>query len=215
MLLRALISDIRSQLRQNSDDTILTDRHIASECSTVAINLIRRDLLSKKITDHTGILAEIPCIKMVEADLQECISIPHNCKISRSRCKIEIPAIGLTSVYSIDLSTRFKEVSPARYENALKLRISQKNFFLIINQYIYVTDPEIKMIRVICPSVTDIILPPECTCIQNNCKNPFDNEFKCPDFLIENIKEAVLTKFSKYFKASHQDISTNEFDESR
>lgn len=209
-----------------SQDQSLTDRAIASELKTTASLLIRRDLIARKLWNTQTIFTKISCIQMCSVPLAECCDYKSNCTIRKSQCKIkgiaDLGTFGLAvqGVFNIEGSKKYSEVSPTRYANLLKLNTPGKqNYFWLMNDYLYVTDPNVEAVNLIAYFADDLKLEGDnCQCEDakiEECINPLDQEFKCPDYLVENVKTIVNQKLAEIYKRSLPDNSSNELDESR
>lgn len=226
MILRQIVSDIRSMNKLLYEDNVITDRAIASEVRTTAALLIRRELLLRKLWYTGTIFTTLKCIKLCEVPLAECCSYKSPCVIRRSQCRIkgiaDLGTFGLAiqGVFNIDGTKKFKETNPSRYENTLKLNLpTKKDFYWITDGYIYVSDPDVEAINLIAYFEGDVILEGEnCQCDDGgeaNCTHPLDNDFKCPDYLINNVKSIVNQNFANIYKRSIPDYTSDEKDDSR
>lgn len=135
MTLRQHVSDIRAVTKQVSSDRVMTDRMLASELRTAAATLIRRDLLQRKLWNTPTIFSVIRCLQLCEVPLAECCSYSAPYTIRRSQCRItgiaDLGTFGLAiqGVFNIDGTKKFKEATPARYVNILKLAIPDKKSY--------------------------------------------------------------------------------------
>jgi len=226
MTLRQIVSDLRSMIKQVSADSVLTDRMLASEMRSAAALLIRRDLLQRKLWNTPTIFSSIRCLRLCEVPLAECCSYKSPCTIRRSQCRIsgiaDLGTFGLAvqGVFTIDNRKRFKETTTARYENILRLNIPDKNsYYWLLDGYLYITDPDLEAINVVAYFENGIRFTGEnCTCgelFDDGCTNPLDEEFKCPQYLIENAKQMVYDKLGRLFKSSLSDPVSNEIEDAR
>lgn len=209
-----------------SSDQSLTDRALAKEVRSTAALLIRRDLERRKLFGTQTIFTKISCIQLCEASLADCCDYKSPCKIRRSQCKIkgiaDAGTFGLViqGVFSIDGSKKFVEVSPSRYSNLLKLNTPTKHdYFWFMDDYLFITDPNVEAVNLIAYFADELKLEGEnCQCegmTVEDCINPLDQEFKCPDYLIENVKTIVNQKLLEIYKRSILDDSTDEVDQSK
>lgn len=224
--LRQIVSDIRSMQKQVSGDSLLTDRFIASEISTTAALLIRRELLLRKLWNTPTIFTTLKCVVMCEVPLAECCTYTTPCTIRRSQCKIkgiaDLGTFGLAiqGVFNIDGTKKFKETNPSEYENILKLDIRNKtNYFWFQDEYLYIADSDVELVNVIAYFEDDLKLEGDnCQCDNSgtqDCINPLDKTFKCPDYLINNVKSMVNEKLAAIYKRSLPDYTDDEKDDSR
>ncbi|NLR60680.1 hypothetical protein HGH93_21400 [Chitinophaga polysaccharea] len=184
-------------------------------------------MLQRKLWNTPTIFSVIRCLKLCEVPLSECCSYTSPCLIRRSQCKIsgiaDLGTFGLVvqGVFTIDGRKKFKEASPGRYENILRLDITdKKSFYWLLDGYLYITDPDLEAINIIAYFEDGVRFSGEsCTCNdngnQNGCANPLDEDFKCPQYLVESAKQMVYEKLGRFFKTSLADAVSNEIDEAR
>lgn len=210
-----------------SDDALITDRFIASEVRNTAALLIRRELLLRKLWNTPTIFTTLKCIVMCEVPLAECCTYTSPCTIRRSQCKIkgiaDLGTFGLAiqGVFNIDGTKKFKETNPSEYENILKLNLrNKKDFFWFQDDYLYIADSDVEQINLIAYFESDLKLEGEnCTCESTStpapCVNPLDNTFKCPEYLISNVKTLVNERIAQIYKRSLPDYTSDEKDDTR
>lgn len=218
--LRKLVSDVRGMHKLLSTDNLITDRVVASEIKNNRNLLVKRETNLRKLWATSTIFTTIPCLEMVEVPISECCEYADDCTIARSALKIPRIAEGnyqyvIQGVYSINAMSgtgrKLKEITVNRYINLLKLPVIKKEeYFWIQNDYLYVTNPLIKAIRLVAlfeedvPS--DILYPSgDCGCGETSdddyCKNPLDREFALPGYLEKQVLELTSQKLlSTYFK---------------
>lgn len=231
--LRRLISDVRSMHKMLSTDSLITDRVIASELKTNALLLIKRETNLRKLWQTDTVFTTISCLPMKEVPVSECCGFVDNCTIARTTDKIPKIAEGnyqyiIQGVYSINAlggrGTKLKEITTNRYINLLKLPIIKKEvYYMINNDYLYVTDPLVKSIRLVALFEEDVpnsILYPDCECgpaplvtDEELCKNPLDKQSFIPGYLEKQVLELTSQKLlSTYFRIP-TDISQQGIDE--
>jgi len=228
---RQLVSDVRATFKLISSDTILTDRAILSEIRSNALLLIKRETNLRKLWATDTVFTTIPCVDMVEVPISECCEYVDNCTIARS--KLPIPRISegnyqyvIQGVYSINAMSgkgkKLKEITVNRYINLLKLPIvKQEEYFWITNNYLYVTNPFVKAVRLVALFEEDVpneLLYGECGCgdsIMDDewCKNPLDKEFPLPGYLRKQVLDLTAEKLSKTYYAVKEDISNQGLNE--
>jgi hypothetical protein len=210
-----------------SEDNSITDRAIASDIRTTSALLIKRELILRRLWATPTIFTTIKCIQLCEVPLAECCSYISPCTVRRSQCKIKGIAdlgtygLAIKGVFSIDGSKRLKETNPARYENMLKLDIpNKKDYYMILDEYLYVMDPDMGAANMIVYIDGDLKMEGEnCQCSEISedffCENPLDREFKCPAYLIDNVKSIVHDKILKIYRSALPDRTSDEIDTSR
>lgn len=222
--LRDVVSDIRSLNKLISKDALITDRAIAAEVKSSAALLIKRELVSRRLWSTPTIFTPIDCIIMEEASLAECCDYTSPCTIRKSKCKIKGIAdlgrygLAIQGVFNIINSKKYKEVSPTRYANLLKLNIpNKKDFFWFKNDYLYISDPDVERVSMFAYGEDRIQLIGEgCSCTNDNkCINPLDEEFKCPGDLLDNVKSMVHERIQRIYKVAVDDKTSDDKDDTR
>lgn len=163
---------------------------------------------------------------MCEVPLAECCTYTTPCTIRKSSCRIkgiaDLGTFGLAiqGVFNIDGTKKFKETNPSEYENILKLDIRNKtNYYWFQDEYLYIADPDVELVNLIAYFEDDLKLEGvNCQCegsAEDSCINPLDRTFKCPDYLINNVKTMVNEKIAAIYKRSLPDYTDDEKDDSR
>jgi hypothetical protein len=227
---RKLVSDVRSTHKLLSTDSLLTDRAIISEIRNNALLLIKRETNLRKLWQTDSLFTTIPCLETIEVPISECCSYVDECTIARTKFKLPRISEGnyqyvIQGVYSINAmsgkGSKLKEITVNRYLNLLRLPIIKKeNYFWISNDYLYVTNPNLKAIRLVAffeEDVNNDIMFPECGCgtdytDEEICMNPLDKEFPLPGYLEQQVLEMTSKKLlSTYFNIK-SDISQDGVD---
>jgi hypothetical protein len=218
--LRKLVSDVRSMHKLLSTDSLLTDRSIASEIRNNTLLFVKRETNLRKLWSTATLFTTIPCLEMTEVSISECCEYADPCTISRTRFKIPKVAEGnyqyvIQGVYSINAlggkGKKLKEITVNRYLNLLKLPIiKNEDYFWIIDNYLYVTNPLLKAIRLSAFFEEDVpneVMYPECGCggltpvLEDYCMNPLDKPFALPGYLEKQVLEATSQKLlATYFR---------------
>ena len=156
---RKLVSDVRSMHKLISTDASITDRAILSEIRNNSLLLIKRETNLRKLWATDTLFTTLPCLEMIEVPISECCGYVDSMKISRSKHKLPNIAEGnyqyvIQGVYSINAlggtGTKIKEITINRYTNLLDLDTRKSEmYFMIINNYLYITNPNIQAIRFI------------------------------------------------------------------
>lgn len=222
---REVVSRVRSTHRLLSGDNSLNDRSILAELRSVASLLIKRELNLRKLVATDTIYTTISCLEMREVPLSECCEYVDPCTIGRTKHKL--PRIGesnyfysIRGVFSIDSKQKFKEITPTRYINLLKLPArAPEVYYWIQNNYLYITNPNVCMIKLSAFFEEDVpnelMFPQDCECeahvdSKELCLNPLDKEFKCPSYLIQNTVEVTSKNLLQtYFRLPEDRTSDN------
>jgi len=226
MTQREIISQIRSMHKLLSSDNTLNDRSILAELKTSRSLLIKRDTDKRKLFQSAELFTNIDCLEMEKVPLAECCEYTSDKEIAKSKHKL--PKIGeglfgllVQQVASVDGMVKFKESTPMRYANILKLNLPTNNvFFWIYNNHLYVTNPNTKNVRVSAFFEEDVpnkILYPDCDCkpsmIEDPCMSELDKQFKCPGYLVEAVKSLTYEKLMKTYYNTPLDKTSNQLDE--
>lgn len=196
---RNAVSQVRSMFDIISSEDIITDRAIFNELKDTTYKLIRQQTNKRKLFASPNIFVTLPCLQMINVPLSECCSYKSPCTISRSQYKIPRISEGIygllvQGVYSLDKRNKYKESTPTRYSNYLDLKLTKsQRFFWVQDDYLYVSDPEIETVTISAYFEEDVdIVLYSCDTNKQDCPvNPLDLEFRCPSFLLKDIKDLV------------------------
>jgi len=230
---RATVSTVRASHRLLSGDASINDRSILAILNNNAKTLIRRELNLRRLVATDSIYTTIPCLELERVPISECGVYVDECEVART--KIKLPRIeesnyfhAIQGVFAINNSVKLKEITLSRYINLLKLSKRQNDiYFWIQNEYLYVSSPDVETVKISAffseDVSTDILYPKgcdscKCKFVKNEdlCKNPLDNEFKCPGYLIDNVIR-MTSKFllETYFNIPQDDNSDNQDGQAR
>lgn len=218
-----MISKVRSSFKMINSDDLITNRVVAAELKSAALMLIKRETDKRKLFSSDNIFTTIDCLEMEEVPLSECCSYTSPCNIARS--KKQLPRIAeniygylIQGVFSVQPNTKFDYADPTRYVDLLKLYPNKKlTFFWIKNNYLYITDPLIEVVRLTAYFETD---PDKslfsCDGVVPDCPmNPMDEEFKCPGYLESAVLGMVRDTLLKTYKQSMDDKTPDDNDTSK
>lgn len=225
---RDSISKIRIFLKEVSADDIISDRAIARDLKNTAIAFIRQQTDKRKLFASPNIFTPLNCVPMMEVPLSECCAYTSECMVSRSVEKIPKLSEGNYGVLvqgvwapAIKLKKeryRYYPTTPDRYSNYLLLNLKkEQKFFWIMNDYLYVSDPNIEIISIVGYFEEDIN-PKLYSCdsseTEQECPdNPYDVEFRCPSFLIKDVeKETFRILMDTYMRSVADQTSDNRED---
>lgn len=221
--LRESVSLVRSKHKMLSGDFLITDRVIASELKTNASLLIKRDTDKRRLWNSDSIFTTIPCLELIEVSINECCEYISDKKIRRSKHKLPVLAEGNYShilyVYNIDNSKRIMEITPNRYINLLKIRPSSKEkYFWIEDQYLYVTDEDIKAVKLRGFFEDEVVIETNecdtCPCSkhknQKACVNPLDEIFRCPPYLLKAVHDMTSESLVNLYHKLREDLTSDE-----
>jgi hypothetical protein len=228
--LRKLVSDVRSTHKILSADSLITDRAIASEIRNNALFLIKRETNLRKLWGTDTLFTTIPCLEMIEVPISECCNYVDDCTIARSKFKLPSLSEGnyqyvIQGVYSINAMSgkgnKLKEITINRYLNLLKLPVIKKEtYFWVSNNYLYVTNPDVKAVRFVAFFEEDVkneIMYPDCDCggehtLEEICQNPLDKKFSLPGYLERDVLGLASKKLLETYFSLKTDISSEGID---
>jgi len=229
--LRYLVSSVRAMHKILSTDSLTTDRAIASEIKNNSILLIKRETNLRKLWSTSTLFTTIPCLELITVPISECCDYQDPCSIART--KLRLPRISegnyqylIQGVYSINAmggtGTKFKEITVNRYTNLLKLPIiKNEQYYWIMNGYLYITNPNLKAIRISACFEEDVpneILYPESGCgscqpsTEELCMNPLDKPYSLPGYLEKQVLELTSQKLLQTYFNLKTDITSNGID---
>lgn len=228
---KVLVSTVRGMHKLLSSDSLVTDRLILSEIKNTARLLVKRETNLRKLWATDTIFETIPCLEMIEVPVSECCDYVDECKIARTKYKLPRISEGnyqylIQGVYSINAlsgkANKLKEITINRYINLLKLPIIKKeDYYLIVNDYLYVTNPFIKAIRIAGSFEQDIpnevMFPEDCPCgnnysLEEICKNPLDKNVPLPGYLEKQCLEMVSQSLLRTYFNVKTDMTSNNID---
>jgi hypothetical protein len=217
---REFVSQVRSTHRLLSADSKINDRTILNEGRTFALSLIKQSTDKRKLWSSPNLFTIIPCIEFEETPLAECCDYTSPLTIAKSKQRIPKIAEGIygllvQSCTSVDGRVRFKESNPSRYSNILKLNLPNKDiYYWIYNDHLWITNPDTKLASIAALFEEDIptsLLYPneDCGCKpakgEDKCKNPLDQPFRCPGFLLGTVSDMVSKKLLQTYFNIPQD----------
>ena len=229
--LRKLVSDVRSTHKMLSTDSLITDRAIASEIRNNSILLIKRETNLRKLWATSTLFTTIPCLEMIEVPISECCDYVDPCSVARSKYKLPRISEGnyqylIQGVYSINAmggqGKKLKEITINRYTNLLKLPIIKKEeYYWILNDYLYVSNPLLEAIRLAACFEEDIpneLMYPLAGCgdcqppLEDLCRNPLDKPFALPGYLEKQVLELTSQKLLSTYFSIKTDLTSDGLD---
>jgi hypothetical protein len=231
--LRKMVSDIRGMHKLISTDNLITDRVIASEIRNNTQLLIKREANLRKLWATDTVFTTIPCLELIEVPISECCGYTDPCQVARTKFKIPRISEGnyqylIQGVWSINAmggqGTKFKEVTINRYLNLLQLPIiKNQTYYWIANEYLYVSNPMLKAVRIAAFFEEDIpndLMYPECGCgpvpvvlDEDYCKNPLEKEYACPGYLEQQVLALTTQKLLQTYFRINDDKTTDAKDD--
>jgi len=193
--------------------------------------LIKRETNLRRLWATDTLFTTIPCLEMIQVPISECCDYTDPCTISRSKYKMPPISEGnyqylIQGVYSINAAggtgTKYKEITINRYLNLLKLPIIKNQaYYWIQNDYLYITNPLLKLARISAFFENDVpnTITYGCTSVTPTdlteyCKNPLDKEYGLPGYLEKQVLELTSQKLLQtYFRINDDKTSDNKDDQ--
>lgn len=216
---REFISQIRSTHRLLSSDNKVNDRTILREGKNITLTLVKQQTDKRKLFSSPNLFTPVPCLQFEEAPISECCDYNGTLKAAKSILPIPKIAEGiygpLIQAVSNPNAGTFKQITPWRYANILKLGLkNQDTFYWIFNDHLWITNPDTKQADLSAffeqDVPTSMLYPNEdCGCKPktgaNRCENPLDQPFRCPGYLISTVSDMVSKKLLSTYHQLTQD----------
>lgn len=223
--IRQTISNIRGSNKLLSSDILISDRLIASEIRNAGNTLVQRDFDKRKLWQSPNLFTPILCLEMEKVPLTECCEYVGDKEVARS-VKV-LPQIGegtwglaIQAVFGMDMSRKFKECTPSRYSNLLKLKLTTKDvYYWMQNGHLYVSNPDTELVNMF-PYFTEdvpnnLLFPGEdCKCatppdIKDLCTNPLDKPFRFPANRLKDVEDMVVDRLNRSFFNKREDKTSD------
>ena len=212
MTRRGIVSMLRTENKFLSSDQLISDRFLDRKAFQTALVFIKQATNRRLLFGTPNLFTTLSCLKMKPVPIGECCEYASPYMVSKSVEKIPKIAEGIfgllvQNVVSIDNMNSFKESTPRRFANALKLGLKTPiNVFWFMDGHLYCSNGKLEAINLSALFEEDVpnkLLCPDCECIPNKecdeCINPLDLPFKCPGYLEEPvIKEVSKNLFQIY-----------------
>lgn len=223
---REIVSAIRTDNKMLSSDILISDRFLDSKARGIALVFIRQQTDKRRLFATPNIFTPLPCLKMKSVPIGECCDYASPYMVSKSVESIPKIAEGIFGLLvqncvSIDNMHSFKESTPRRFANALKLGLKTPiNVFWLYDGHLYCSDGNLEAINLSALFEEDVpnkLLCPDCECIPNKecdeCINPLDLPFKCPGYLEAPVKEEVSKSLMQIYNQKITDRTSDNNDE--
>lgn len=223
---RQIVSDLRVDNKFLSSDILISDRFLFRKAFATALVFIKQQTNRRLLFATPNLFTTLSCLKMVPVPIGECCDYASHYIVSKSVEKIPKVAEGIFGLLvqncvSIDNMNSYKESTPRRFANSLKLGLkSPINAFWIMNDHLYCSNGKLEAINFSALFEEDVpnsLLCPDCECEPNKecdeCINPLDLPFKCPGYLEAPVKEAVSKNLMQIYTQRAIDRSSDNNDE--
>lgn len=213
MIIRAAISNVRTDLKKYDADTHLTNKQIYTILNKHAIWLVKRDSDAFRILRMNFLYQDYKCAEVIDVPtIDECCGITTKCTVKRTKNpipKLYEDSLGalIKSVTSIDGSTELtlstEEDYPKRKNNPWSKGKGSKYFFYK-NGYLYGDLPKKINVKGLFPEFIGNLNCEDCP-KPVECKRFMDQEWYVPGYL-----EAQIIDFTVKELAPQVSIPTQE-----
>ena len=209
---KVVISRLKSVLKENNVDSLLTNKFLYTVLKTSANLLIKREADSKTTINFQSNIWSSISVHMQKVDSLEhahlSINIPNECELWRSVKPLPEfieTAYGFLykSITSLDQNTHFILTTPFVAFSKMKLKYNKNRYVWIENGYLYSTHafPYLKIVGYFEDDLNS-------NGNQGNCSR-LDDEFKCPEYLIDAVIKMALQELMQ-FKQIQFDATANK-----
>jgi hypothetical protein len=222
MTYKEIVSSITNILKLNNKDDRMSRRFILKSLKDSASFLISQKLGERSLSLETNLFTNIPCFEFTKIEAKKCPSIEfRRCDILM-KSKKPLPKLifsrlgsSIREIVSLDGDFRFTIVDEIQYRRNKKRQHNLKNevyVFLGTDNHLYIPDYEILSLdlTVLTAEVDDAEEASGCF-EKVTCRNKFENEFICPDKLIEAVKDMTLQRLG-ITKQINEDQNPNSQD---
>lgn len=207
MTIRELISKLRVILKENSVDSVLTNRDIWSIAWSYAITLIQRETDTKRNIFYLNMFKNMTLTmkKVSIIDSVEGFDIPLDCIMYRSIKPL--PSIveskfGFITrqITTIDKSKSFDLVTPQSYRDKIKITKGKGKFVYVENGYLYSNQKYPLIVSALFSNIMDML--------GKGCK-VMDLEAPIPGYIESSILQMTSQQLGM-FKQAPQDVIVND-----
>jgi len=185
-----------------------------------------QSLQKREYWQSPSLFTPLTCLDMETVPLSECCEYTNPCNIAKS--VLHLPKIGeglfglaIQAVYSSDRKKKITPITPNSYIDILKLNIPKKVYFWVMNNHLYVTNPDTRLVDMFayCTEIppNELLYPGKnCDCktppsVATLCTNPLDNNFYFIDKRMDDLKQQVYKKLlSTYFNVAAEYNKTSD-----
>lgn len=225
MTLRQEVANIRGLNKMLSSDILVSDRLIAQELRNAANLIVAQQQDKRKFWSSPNVFTPILCLAMEQTSITECCEYSGERMVAKSIRKLPkigegIYGLAIQLVTGLDNLKRFKETTPTRYANLLKLNLTTNDiYYWVQNDHLYVSNSDTESVNLFAYFTEDVpndLLFPgkDCPCknppaITDLCLNPLDKNFYFPASRINDIENIVLDRLNRTFLRLKEDSQSN------
>lgn len=194
-----IVSRIRSQVKGDKQDALLTDRMIYTFVLKNAKFLMKREDSKSKLMAFSAVIQTMDFVELIEIDKVEacCTGIKSDCTIKRTKEKLPVFLQGyfgplIRTVSSLDASEELQPILPSSYihvANSKNFKYNKTKYYWYLNDYLYFPNLEWDAIRIEGIFEDDIS---KWTCEEDACLVKHDQSFNVPDYLLAELEGYVV-----------------------
>ncbi len=229
MTRRQAVSNVRSRLKLLSTDILISDRYLYNELLVISLTFIKQNTDKRRLFQSPNIFTHLSCLEMLSVPIGECCEFTSPLLISKSKERLPKIAEGIFGLLvqncvSIDNLHSFKESTPRRFANALKLGLKTNiDCFWIQDGHLYCSNGSLEAINFSALFEEDVpnslLCPQDCDCKPKGdcdpCINPLDLPFRCPGYLEQGVIDETCKKLMGQFLLIKADETSNNLDETK
>lgn len=225
MKIKEIIQRIQSLYSKGvqSDNTLLSDRHIYNKLLSVRAKLISQQSNKKQKINQWN-YQTLNCVELILAMPYECPCLPPiGCEILRTKHPLPRPLSNLNkhliqSVTSVNGDVIFSEITwdEKKYKKSSKYTSNKPDYF-IKNNYLYITHKSgLKVITITAlfdDPLEALRYPSLCNDASSNCVSELDKEFFIDNDLIDSLIDLSKQELLEQFSQMKNDNTNNAVDD--
>jgi hypothetical protein len=210
---REVISDIVSELKAVNLDDRYSYRFLCNKLQDAANQFLKIDSEYRKIFKNNSFFYKIDCFPLTEIPLIDCgCDLNYIGKVMKS-CKplpvtFESTYGNIVKILTLDFSKEFTKIEPFTYKDFKNRKYGPKNFYWIIDNYVYIPDSEIEDVYVLgafkYKNDVDVL-----NGVSNECFSFLDSPFNFPDYMVSLIKNETIKTLVAANKQIIEDVKPN------
>lgn len=196
------VSQISNAIKINNNDDYISRRFILNTLRNTAKTLISQRLLDRTLSSELNLFSHLPCFEFKKIDAIKCLDIEFRKCSTLMKSKKPLPELifsrlgaSIKDILSLDGDYRFTYIEKGQYARNKKRQHSVKGevyIYLDSDMHLYIPDHLIYSLdlTILTPKPEQI---DECSsCGRDECRNYWEENFICPDKLIESVFSITL-----------------------
>lgn len=200
------ISQARNQLRMINADYKLPNRFIWSIIDKHLRWLINEDSNKLRLVRNNTIFQTWKCVDVIPAPtIDDCCGVASRCTVQRTAIKApdlyeDTNGVIVKSVFSIDGSTDFKQITVQEYMRKLEnpnSKYDKSNYFYYNNGWFYFPNSSIRKVMIKGHFINDISEFNQCDGIDiDPCRTRLDDNLNFPSYILGRLMDFVIKDLS-------------------